>query len=157
MSNLWPDFSNLNILTMPKTILEDQANYLVKATDGKLYGAVEEVNHYNDEGIKIETNSFEFNFVIKGKFLPNYKFKAFTIYHDIVIYPLSIMLEPDIGNEIFDSSEVNDFVEDIDYQGDDEGVLLEGIKSEEDFKKVLYYIFRTEKIKNVVESLISLS
>lgn len=39
------------------------------------------------------------------------------------------MLEPDIGNEIFDSSEVNDFVEDIDYQGDDEGVLLEGIKS----------------------------
>lgn len=155
--SLWPDFSDLGTIKMPKEILKEQAEYLVNITDGNLYGSVEEKKYYDSEGKIIKDSVvFRYDFFIKSKYVTNYRFKAFTISHDIVAYPININVDYEIGEEIDNIRDISNLYEEIE-DNDFETFYIEGIKNEDDFKKMISYIFRTKKMKNVIVSLLSLS
>lgn len=152
--NLWPDFSNQKKIKMPKEILEEQATYLVESTKGELYASVEERKIYLDNESE-SLNKFQFDFFIRSKYISNYKFKMFTINHDIVAYPIGMVLDTDIGLELYEEADIDSLCEAIENYFDT--YIISGIKNEEDFKNILSLIFRTKKVKNVIISLMSLS
>lgn len=96
--NLWPDnFLQDNSLT-PKEIIKQQANFLTKLTKGVVFAELAE-GSILDKRISIANKSFNFEFNIRGSFLSEYKFRAFSISHDIIYYPCYLWLDPDIYKE----------------------------------------------------------
>lgn len=78
--NLWPKFSLDEVITSPKTILNEQAEFLAKGTKNLLTAS-----------IKIETfsdSSIVYFFEIVAPNLNNYKYTLFSLFQkDIFFYP----------------------------------------------------------------------
>ncbi|MGG2466861.1 hypothetical protein ACOV1W_03940 [Paraclostridium bifermentans] len=136
MENLWPEYiNNLEKLETPKNILEEQSEFLSNATVGLIYASVDDRTDISSD----PTFIYEFN--IRGKYLNNYKFTAFTITHEIAIYPLTIEFDEDIASEV----------------GADSFLCELEVNTPENLRNVLIAVFKSKKMENVMRSIKSLS
>ncbi|WP_368914593.1 hypothetical protein [Exiguobacterium acetylicum] len=144
MENLWGKLENKNNdILFPKEILDEQSNFLVSMTDGKLYGEV--VDYIDDDWDELELyevkeTDFCYRFFIRSRFMEKYRFGVLTIFHNIEMYPVYIKTDEGIHKEI--SGKKSGFL-----QADSEG----------EYKKLLEKILQSEKIKIVLNSLNRLS
>lgn len=138
MQNLWPDFSEIKKIQTPKELLDEQAALLPKLTGDMVYAYIVKLSAgFRRPGKK---SDFGIVFYIKGKFLENYSFRVFTIYHDIGIYPAEMELDSEIKEQIHRTND---------------GEIL--INDENELTALLKEILGSDKIKNVVASIVSLS
>ncbi|MGA3189411.1 MAG: hypothetical protein ABSF22_20090 [Bryobacteraceae bacterium] len=82
--NLWGDLSSLEIVRTPKTILDEQAVLLTKATEGILAGVVED---------ETRSRSFRYSLNVVVPALNNYKYEILEVLHPLEIYPVRLLCE----------------------------------------------------------------
>ncbi|MBU5256839.1 hypothetical protein [Tissierella praeacuta] len=151
MNNLWGDFSEIETLSTPQKILNEQASYLNSATKNQVLATLvksDPVPVFMEE----RNSDFKFDFILTSPRIRGYKYKVFKLFHDVQIYPLYIKVEESIVEEIGESlieitrndSNDNDFCE---YE----------ILDEETFLNVLRMILSSKTIMRVITSLISLA
>lgn len=125
MSNLSSIFDGVieeSITVPPVAVLNELAQELNKITKGLLFARV-------GQKINSEDHSFILDFYIVAPSLNNYSYEAFTVIHDLGLYPLSIW------------SNSNEFIAEADNQ--------------EEFEKALKWIFSSPGIKKVINGLLA--
>jgi hypothetical protein len=145
MENLWSGTIDVPKTIPPVTILRQQATMLGQTTKGILQA---EVKHYNEEFSK----GFVYDFLILAPALGNYKYQLLEIRHDVELYPVKIETEKSIGDDVvgkLNTAGINSA------QSSDGWVFT--AKTEEDLMEVLKVIFRSNKSKEVIASLIAQS
>lgn len=149
MSDFWGDFTP-KVIQTPSAILNEIANELSAITNKFVYVEVSQFkeNIYDEYGFIIEGHKFSFKFTIKSKYMENYSFNAFSIHHDIISYPVIIKIDPAIGNSI--SEKIRSF-----YNPNVEGELI--VESEDDFKKLMKIILQSNKLREIINILYSIS
>lgn len=113
--NLWPEFNLDEVIRSPKTILNEQAEFLAKKTKNLLMANVKTY---------VGNNKIRHDFEIIAPKLNGYKYTLFNITHESVfIYPCIIdlpMIEYKVENEsilieklkdIFNSSEIKKVIQ----------------------------------------------
>jgi hypothetical protein len=151
MKNFWPAFDEFKHIDTPKTILEEQGGLIEKITTDMVYGEVMEINPTDKEYARTFDNSdFKFAFNIRGKFLENYKFTMLVVSHNIVIYPFSVRLDDTIHSELSHEFYSNGMLK-------SPNSTIVNIESENQFEFMLKSVFNCNHIKNVINSIISLS
>lgn len=141
MENYWPEIDLEESGLSPKEILEEQANFLPKTTNGKLFGEVVDYSSNIYDGLdEYKETDFCYRFLLKSKFMSNYQFAILTIFHNIEMYPVEIKADDAIMKELTGS--IRGFI---------------SARNEEELKLHLKQILNSEKIKAVMSSLIKLS
>ncbi|EJT6502749.1 hypothetical protein AB8J26_001547 [Clostridium perfringens] len=152
MSGLWGDLE-LKEITLPNSILIEAAKELANKTNDAVYAECLqiEVKRFDDWGLPVEIDPFNFGFFIKSKYMPDYSFRVFTIHYGITPYPVIVRLDSDIEDETY--SKLDRF-----YQcGKDFVSKNLTIDSEGDFYKILPIILSSPKVKELINSLYSYS
>ncbi len=108
MKNLWPERFEVNTKPSAKELLEEQAKFLPKITDGLVLAEVEEVKPGQEFFGFGPLADFCFRFNILGKFLENYRFKVMVFSHDITLYPVTFRLDGQLAKELRISSAVSE-------------------------------------------------
>jgi hypothetical protein len=136
MEDLWPeDIGYRGKLAAPSIILKEQGELLGNKTGNIVVG---EVRRRKPSTVE-EANKLTYRFLISCPSL-SYAYEFFSIMHEVVFYPLVLIVEDDdIRNEL----------------GFRAGVSKVKIKDEESFKKWLRRIFNTTKFKTVVSALLA--
>lgn len=129
MIDLWPDDIGYTKLKAPVTILMEQASLLGKKTQNLV-----EAKIGRDEAFE----EFCYNFYLVAPALGNYRYKLFTIFHDIQLYPVKINIDSDILEEVSPGTE---------------GQL--SAESEDDFLDILRKIFGAEKTRSLIYALLA--
>ena len=80
--NLWPDFA-VESLKSPKSILKEQAGFLMEKTNNILSAEVETVQS--------PRGGIVHNFYVVAPAMNNYRYKILSIMHSVIYYPLSIV------------------------------------------------------------------
>jgi len=137
-NDLWPDeILQTPTIRPPVAILKEQATFLASRTNNTLKGEV----HQNSD--TLTTNyEFEYAFYITAPGI-NYKYRLFTLMHNIEMYPLRIDANSEIFDEIFTGERGN---KKNSVQVGNEAVL----------KTTLRKIFKSAKVQKVVTSLLAL-
>lgn len=86
-----------------------------------------------------ELTKFRYGFYIVAPALGNYRYKLFTIQHDVNLYPVKFTTDEDIKNEIYP----------------DKNTISAG--SEKEFLEILKKIFQSKRTKQIIGSLLSQS
>ena len=133
MIDLWPDDIRYTRLKAPVTILMEQASLLGKKTQNLLEAKVE-----NNKEALVSAEVFVYGFYLVAPALSYYRYKLFTISHDIQLYPVKINIDSDILKEISPDAE--------------EQLLAE---SEGDFLEILKKIFGAEKTRHIISALLA--
>ena len=133
--DLWPSLDNINKIKTPKKILGKQGEYLSKKTNEIVYTICDEIPR---ERLAEQEKGYDFRYeyLIASKNLKNYTFKLFSIYHNITLYPLLIVLDTQVASDI--------------------GLKKKSIGSEEEFEATLKMIFASRVIENVIGTLINI-
>lgn len=100
MDNMWGNFDTSEEMKIPKKILEDQALYISKMTNNKLYGEVIERDTILFDFEEDDDDIFIYELVIKSDFIRNYKFEVLSIQNKILQYPLEITVPNEIMVEL---------------------------------------------------------
>jgi hypothetical protein len=82
--NLWGDLTSLEVVRTPKTVLEEQANLLTKATKGVLFGVVEDASY---------PGQFQYNLDVRVPSLNNYSYTILSVSHSLDLFPLRLRAE----------------------------------------------------------------
>lgn len=87
-----------------------------------------------------DMGSLGYEFYFTSKRTPNYKFRAFLMYHAVMLYPVTIFLEDGICTEI-------------------KGFTCDFIKAEneEEFTELLGRILNSERVTKIIENLLVLN
>lgn len=154
MTDLWPnDIAEIGPIKAPITILKEQASALGEKTKNILKGEVINVSEMGlgDPEVHrirpILKGAFTYMFYIVGITI-GYRYRLLVISHDVELYPLSLLVEDDIKQQI--SFEIPDGWDD----------RLSGIyevltvKSEENFLKALKEIFGSTKVRQVIQAIL---
>ncbi|MDO8417958.1 MAG: hypothetical protein Q7S87_17285 [Agitococcus sp.] len=148
MTSLWPSDFEEDTTPAPKDFLQEQGQELFKITKGKVYADaivfVKSNSNLLSLASPIYTKSFSYDYCIIGKLL-DYKFKVFSFGHSILIYPMIIKLDEGIFNEI-NAGEI--------YTVENNHLIIE---SNDIFNDFVSKVFNSDKVKNVVQSIIKLS
>lgn len=141
-------------VVFPKKILEEQCTYLNEDTDGIIIGRVVEYSgtlekdkYMEREGNiqaklgEIGKDSFTYEFFLTSKGTPDYKFRVMFLQYDITGYPLTIILEEGISNEIHHS----------------EGIFDYFVKDQKAFEELLGKIMNSNRFMELVTRLIQLN
>ncbi len=91
--DLWPITIERAKARPPVTILKQQGAELSKRTGTLVEGAVSSVSSDNPQ-------KFCYAFSIAGPVL-GYRYRLFTIEHDVAMYPCHLILDEDVWNELF--------------------------------------------------------
>ncbi|WP_100912853.1 hypothetical protein [Pseudoalteromonas spongiae] len=137
MKNLWPEGFKPNDVNPPKKILDDQSKLLPKLTGDMVYAKVKEMSDY-DAATLNHQDDFSYQFFLLGKFLRSYKFKVFDFSHSITMYPVDVSVDIEIAEE-------------LGIEGDAR------LETEEEFIKLISIVFNSERLKNVIGSIIQIS
>ena len=129
--DLWPNLDNVSKIETPKKILEKQGQYLSDKTNAIVYAACEEALSEQEKGYE-----FKYRYYIASKKMKNYRFMLFTIYHNVTLYPLLIVVESQIASEI--------------------NLRKKSVVSKEEFEEALRVIFRSKVIESVIGTLINI-
>lgn len=120
--DLWPqDIVAAVDFRTPLSILKEQASLLGQKTQNLVEGVVTSVTNSND--------TFQHMFYLAAPALSNYRYRLFTVTHEIDLYPLTIVSET--GQR--------------------------GARSEEEFVEQLRAIFSHDQTKKVIGALIAQS
>lgn len=141
MKNLWPEKFEENSKPTAKSILEEQAKLLYKITNGIVDASIAEMEKI-DAVFKDMDNEFAYRFDIYGKFLGGYRFNVLMFCHDITLYPVKFRLDEKIAAE-------------LSTQGSSFRTIT--IDTPEDLEPFLASVLRSERLQNVVGSIIRLS
>lgn len=144
MENLWGDISTDKIET-PKSILEDQAKYLSDATRKNVFADIE--RDIINERVKGGSN-LTYNFIIRGKYMDNFGYKLLSISHPIDLYPLKLEVDSKTFEEIKNIITL--------YVGMP-GLNIITIKSQKEYIDVLRCILTSNRVKNLITGVLSLS
>lgn len=122
LSSIFDGVIEESSMVVPIAVLKELAQELNKRTKGLLFARVEQ--KINSDG-----NLFSLDFYITAPSLNNYSYEAFTVIHDLGLYPL----------RIWNSS--NNLIAEADNQ--------------EEFEKGLKLIFSSPEIKKVINGLLA--
>lgn len=163
MDNLWKrDFKNIDDGgKTPKEIIQYQCEALAELTEGKVIARISacdrDLRAFNLPSAKVpkpyfksdfnageilgeagNEESLAYEFYLSSPKTPQYKFKAFLIYHSIMLYPVTFIIENGIANELISETLVR-------------------VDNEGEFVKCLERILNTERISRIIDSLLILN
>lgn len=143
MKNLWPNQFKETSERSPKELLETQAGFLGQITGGIV---VAEVRKMDSGAVLFAAQKAEFGFslFLIGKFIDDYSFRVFQVFHDIAFYPVLTRLDEGIARE-------------LGYYNLGIGTSVARSESADEFEELLASVFRSERIKKVVGSIMALS
>ena len=142
MESLWPEDIAVVETKAPVTILKEQASILGNETKGTVEG---EVAHVLDSS---EELPFSYAFHIKAPALGDYRYRLFTIAHDVSMYPLLVRPDETTLAELKARKALKEFS--VDPKGIDVG-------NERDFVRVLSLLFASRRTKQVVRAILAQS
>lgn len=126
--NLWPEFA-IEPTKSPKSLLKEQAGYLMQKTNNVLSA---EVETSQSQGKIIH------HFYVVAPAMDNYRYKIFSVSHGVIYYPLAIEWE--------------------DYKSPWEGIMSgHQAKDQEEFLVILSQIFNDPNTVRIISSLLSQS
>ncbi|MBC8042593.1 MAG: hypothetical protein IAF08_04030 [Rhizobacter sp.] len=135
--NLWPkDIVDTSDLVTPVSILKEQASLLGEQTQNLVEAKVETSSITNGQLMHV--------FYLVAPALDNYKYRLFTIYHGVELYPLDLV---DPEEKIF-------------FDPSDHTVIAQTsrpVKSQEELLERLRHIFSSPQTKKVINALIAQS
>lgn len=135
--NLWPDFV-IEKTRSPKSILKEQAGYLMAKTNNVLLAEVRTKISEDSEGISICHD-----FVLIAPALGGYRYTLFEVFQGIIFYPLLIVFNEDETNMLHPKNE-------------DETNMLHP-ENEEEFIEDIRKIFNHPDTVRIISSLLSQS
>ena len=94
--NLWGDLNEIEEIRSPLDILKEQSGYLISATNSLLYTDLRRRTPIFDE----PDCEFATIFSIKSKMLEKYEFNLFTMFYNVVFYPMEIELDENIAEKM---------------------------------------------------------
>ncbi len=141
MKNLWPEVFQENTKLSAKSLLEEQAKLLGKITGGIVFSEVTAMSAL-DAALESIKGEFVYRFDIMGKFLENYRFNVLCFSHDITLYPVKFRLDEKIAKELGIGSKYD---------------RTHNIGSEEELEKFISSVLTSERVKDVVGSIMRLS
>jgi hypothetical protein len=142
MNDLWPDDIEVVDIKSPVAVLREQASALGQRTKNIVQAEVEQSNQNYSE------DNFYYQFYIVAPALNNYRYRLFSMSHDICLYPLSIDVEAEIGEELENAQlEENQYGESYILEIKTESELMEGLKA----------VFSANKTKRVIKALLAQS
>lgn len=148
-NNLWGNLIDLKEeFNNPKDILLEQAGFLEKSLDGLIKGKVGSKNVLSDwkdffEDLKVDTD-FNYTLSIYSDYIEKYSYTICEIVYGIKMYPLAILLNEEIIEEMGEEFVVED--------GD---TIV--IKNEEMFYQILEKVFNSKEVHEVLRGLISIA
>jgi len=131
MIDLWPDDIGTVVVRSPAGILREQASLLGEKTQHLVEAEVEPWMEMAPPGF------FVYAFRLVAPTLGHYRYKLFTIAHDVVLYPVEFSVDSDIQAEISPSQR--------ELGAPDEGAFLE----------ILEKILGSQKTRRVVQALLT--
>lgn len=152
MENLWGNLDDVKDFKIAKTILEEQALYVAKMTKQTLYAEVFVDNSYKDEILSSDDKNFYYKLVLKSEYLNKYEFRVLTIKHNLLQYPLEIIIPTDIAQDLKSVSEVS---EKLGYNASFENSLE--AKNEDEFIFYLGHILKSKYLIQVIKALYKMS
>ena len=160
----------------PKDLIQEQCEYLNKQTNGNIVARVTQydgnVKSYNTaslfdvagglraiaEGSHFEVqsvlgsvgddNSIAYEFYVTSKKTPKYKFRAFLIYHDVFIYPVTFVIEEGIAYELFGNNNIEE---------NNHNNYTVVATDEREFVELFSKIINSKRLTTVIENLIKLN
>ncbi len=137
MKNLWPEEFKPKEIKSVKLILDEQSNLLPKITGDMVYAKVKTMGV--SEAYRTDhANDFSYSFYLLAKFLEEYSFKVLDFSHPVTMYPVKVTLDELIADEIQCNREIE-------------------INDENEFISILGTVLNSDRIKDVVGSIIRLS
>jgi len=141
MKNLWPEQFDLAAVKSTKSMLGEQASFLLKLTGGIVDAEVVEVGSMDAIMKGLPANGeFVYSFELVGRFVDNYKFRVFYFWHDIGLYPVTFKLDEQVAAEL----------------GWGNGGLVRA-ENEASAESIIETVFGSLRLKRVVGSIMSLS
>lgn len=137
MKNLWPEEFKPKEIKSAKVILKEQAMLLPKLTGDMVYAEVKKMKKI-DAIQAPHNNDFSYSFYLLGKFLEGYSFKVLDFSYPITMYPVKITLDELIAKEMETKEQIE-------------------IKDENEFISILGKVLNSDRIKDIVGSIIQLS
>ncbi|AMN35160.1 hypothetical protein ACSXC4_01835 [Clostridium perfringens] len=148
MENLWGDFKP-TLINTPNSILDTSIKQLKTISNNFIYAEL--AQSHGNEIVNITSGrfyKFNFAFLIKSKYLENYSFKAFSIHYDLISYPLQLKIDETIKKSI--RSQIMSL-------GKDPNQSQITISNENEFIAILKFILQSEKMKEIINTLYSIS
>jgi len=142
MENLWPENLTVTETKAPVIILREQASLLGETTQNIVEAEVRNTDAFPDmRRAKEDDMGFRYVFYIVAPALGNYRYKLFTIWHSVDLYPVIICPDQDIRDELYPDSHKDEIQ----------------AESENEFVGMLKAIFHSRRTGNIIQALISQS
>jgi hypothetical protein len=139
--DLWPDFKK-NEIQSPISILKEQSTTLANKTNNLVEGQI--VDTRDPDSLKLE-----YAFFILAPALGGYRYKLFSISHDIRMYPLSVHLETELYAQIAPAEYAK--------KGKTANLYPEfviSVQNQDEFKALLKLIFFAKKTIDIVSAIL---
>ncbi|HCG5490330.1 TPA: hypothetical protein NJ039_004492 [Vibrio parahaemolyticus] len=137
MKNLWPDSFEVKDSKSVKEILDEQSSFLPELTNGMVLAEVKEMSA--GDGLFLgHNNDFNYTYHIKGRFLKKYSFKVLDFSHPITMYPVLVTIDKSISRDL-------------------NITVKHTIQDELEFFAFLERIFKSEKLRDIIASIMKLS
>lgn len=144
MESLWPESFEAEARLSAKHIITEQARILSKITDGFAEARVSEVDAASAASLgMLGSGRFIFKLEIVGRYISNYKYLVFYFWHDITLYPVSFRMERELAAELKAPVVGSGFQVEI--------------NNEDILRQFLSATLRSDRIRTVVGSIVSLS
>jgi len=150
MHDLWPDdIGHVSKISTPATILKEQASLLGQKTGNLILAEV--VLLEQDFG---RSEEFNYAFLIVAPTLNDYRYRLFTISHDITLYPVKFHCDADLTQQIGSSESVGgkDYLNAL-LRGEPPALVA---KSEDELLEILGRILGAEKTRRVIAAILSM-
>ncbi len=108
-----------------------------------VFAEISELDMIHIPGAFLDKSDFCYRFDIRGKFLDQYRFNVLFFYHDITLYPVKFYLDEKIGSELGIKKSGFGYIQQMD--------------SPDNLESFLQAVLRSERVKNVVGSIMRLS
>ncbi len=148
MIDLWPNELSTVDQRSPLTILKEQASLLGEKTQ---IIVIAELENFTLKGpLRARKYPFKYSFMLTCPALGNYRFRLFSIAHDVSMYPVSFDLDQDVAQEIFQGELI---IKDVQVEPGKDGTFR--ASNEEEFIEILKRIFSSRKALQVIRALLS--
>jgi len=147
VDDLWPEKLESAKIRPPVAILKEQASLLGQKTKNVVEGAVSEV--FTDD----EEKTMEYSFNLVAPALGGYRYRLFTMSHDIRMYPLIITMDGEIFQEVNPEKPEKESVQDMLMRNKNQ--VKAG--NEAEFLALLKKIFAATKTRQIIAAILAQS
>ena len=166
MGSLWENNFEKSDIKSPREIIQEQCEELANITKGKITARITEYDgtiYESDDknilkssllekysGFELDlknklgeiSDTLTYEFFLTSKNTPKYKYRVFFLRHKIIPYPVKILLE-------------NSIAEELDFPNNSETVII--CDNENELLIILKKIFNSNKVRTVINTLLSLN